>query len=376
MTSKDRILRRPALRIEQDPRHPLYLFAVTDEELLRIANVSPLRRDSHGKLFGYQRQAVTRHIRNITDYLNSKTVLFPNSLILALSRQARFTTKERHRSGASFLSVGTLAIPLPRNGGPRPAWIVDGQQRALALARTHRKDFPVAVNAFVSDDVRRQREQFLRVNSSRPLPRGLITELLPEVDTLLPSHLARRRAPSMLCDVLTSDPESPFYRLIRRSSTPLGQRRTAVVTDTPVVQMLEESLTLPTGCLFSYRNVATGEVDIHGARRVLFTYWTAVRHTFPDAWGRPPSESRLMHSAGIRSMGRLMDRVMGVVGRADQCTPKIVRRELQCIRSSCRWTAGVWEELDGLRWNEIQNVPAHIRILSKLLVDRYYANLR
>jgi DGQHR domain-containing protein len=375
MRTSGLVIRRPALRLEQDPRHPLYLFALTGEELLQIAEIARVGRDQGGKLIGYQRAAVTRHVKNIAEYLDSEAVLFPNSLILALSRKARFTPTVRRSSEVAFLTPGTIAIPVPRNGGSRPAWIVDGQQRALALARSRRKDFPVAVNAFVTDDVELQREQFLRVNSTRPLPRGLITELLPEVSTVLPPHLAIRRAPSRLCDLLNHDPESPFYGLIRRSSTPPGQRRTAVVADTPVVRMLQESLTLPTGCLFSYRNVATGEFEVEGARELLFTYWSAVRDIFPEAWGRPPTQSRLMHSAGIRAMGRLMDRVMGVAAEENRRTAKAVARELERIRPFCRWTSGAWEELGGLRWNEIQNVPAHIRMLSKFLLDCYYASL-
>ena len=74
--------------------------------------------------------------------------------------------------------------------------------------------------------------------------------------------------------------------------------------------MLEESLTTPSGCLFPYHNVTTGETDTDGIWRILVGYWSAVRDTFPEAWGKPPAESRLMHGTGIRSMGRLMDRVM------------------------------------------------------------------
>jgi len=375
MATRTRVIRRPALRLEQDRRHPLYLFALTGEELLQVADIARVGRDKAGKLVGYQRPAVTRHIKNITEYLDSDAVLFPNSLILALSEDVRFKASRQNGSDA-FLTPGMITIPVPRNGGPRPGWIVDGQQRALALARSRRRDFPVAVNGFVADDVESQREQFLRVNSTRPLPRGLITELLPEVGTVLPPQLAIRRAPSQLCDLLCQDPESPFFGLIRRASTPTGQRRAAVVADTPVVRMLEESLTTPTGCLFPYRNVATGELEVEDTREVLFVYWSAVRETFPEAWGRPPTQSRLMHSAGIRAMGRLMDRVMGAVARDNRRTVKAVTEELDRIRPFCRWTAGVWESLGGLRWHDIQNVPAHIRMLSKFLVDRYYMSAR
>src|SRR5205823_9003222 len=146
-------------------------------------------------LNGYQRPEFNTHIRNIVEYLDSGPVLFPNSIILALPSGVRFKEVRGPKVDKGYAVPGTLEIPVPRNGGPKPAWIVDGQQRALALARSRRKDFPVAVNAFVANDVQSQREQFLRVNSTRPLPRGLITEMLPEVGSVLPPHLAMRRAP-------------------------------------------------------------------------------------------------------------------------------------------------------------------------------------
>ena len=48
------------------------------------------------------------------------------------------------------------------------------------------------MNAFVADEVDLQRDQFLRVNNAKPLPRGLITELLPEVSTILPDENGRQ----------------------------------------------------------------------------------------------------------------------------------------------------------------------------------------
>jgi DGQHR domain-containing protein len=370
--SRGQELCRPALRVKQNPRHPLYLFAVTAGELLCIADVARLERDAKGKLIGYQRPAVSRHIKNIAEYLDSDDALFPNSLVLALSKGARFQATGRRTDQGSFVTAGTIRIQIPHNGGPKPAWIVDGQQRALALARSQRPDFPVAVNAFIANDVAVQREQFLRVNSTRPLPRGLITELLPEVGTVLPAHLAARRAPAKLCDVLSQDEESPFCGIIRRSSTRRNQRKDAVVADTGVIKMLEESLKSPTACLFAYRNVATGELDLDGARKVLVTYWNAVRRTFPLAWGLPPTQSRLMHSAGIRAMGRLMDRVMPPAASRAEPTVKSVMGELARVQPYCRWTSGTWEGLGGLRWNEVQNIPAHIRGLSQFLIQRHF----
>jgi len=137
------------------------------------------------------------------------------------------------------------------------------------------------------------------------------------------------------------------------------------------VQVLQDSLATPAGCLFSCWTVATGELHWSAAKRVLFTYWTAVRDVFPDAWGRTPARSRLMHSAGLRAMGRLMNRVMATVDVASPRAASQVRRELEKVAPICRWTRGSWEQLDGLRWNELQNVPAHVRMLSNLLVRQY-----
>ena len=133
-----------------------------------------------------------------------------------------------------------------------------------------------------------------------------------------------------------------------------------MITDTSIVQMLEESLTSPSGCLFPYRNPSSGETDFDGMWTVLTLYWIAVRDTFPDAWGKPPTQSRLMHGAGIRAMGRLMDRMMAAIdpGHDDAADADAVPN-LALVAPYCRWTDGRWDGLD-LRWNEVQNVPRHI----------------
>jgi DGQHR domain-containing protein len=363
-----KVIRRRALRIIQDPKHPLLLFALSADELMQVAEVSRIARDDAGELIGYQRPEVKKHVLNIQQYLDSNKgrSLFPNSLILALSSGATFTKIRGPQIGDGLTEAGTIEIPIPASGRRKPAWIVDGQQRAMALSRCKNRDLPVPVSAFIADDVETQREQFLRVNSSKPLPRGLVTELLPKVDTVLPPNLAARRVPAALCEVLSRDPESPFAGLIKRASAAPSKR--AVVADTVIIQMIQESFGSPMGCLFSYRNIATNETDFEGMRQVLYVYWRAVRETFPQAWGKDPKESRLMHGTGLRAMGKLMDRVMGPLSLRDKGTPAKVRAELQRVRPHCAWTSGTWKGLDRMKWNELQNVPGHLRMLTNLLI--------
>lgn len=364
------VLARRALRITQAAQAPLYMFTLTAEEVLQVADISRVSRDDLGDLIGYQRPEVRGHIQEITDYLDSDQPLFPNPIIMALPSTVRFTCSRGPNVSDGIAASGMLEIPLPYGNGRKPGWIVDGQQRAYALAATRRQNFPVPVNAFVADSVDVQRDQFLRINNTKPLPRGLVTELLPKISTPLPPRLSVRKLPSALCDLLNTSDESPFRGLIRRPSAGPGDRKTAVVTDTSLVEAMKESLTSPSGCLFPYRNLSSGETDLAGIWSALVLYWTAVRDTFPDAWGKPPGQSRLMHGAGIRAMGRLMDRIMASIDARQPGASDLVAADLALVAPHCRWTDGQWDGL-GLRWNEIENVPRHIHELSSFLMRTY-----
>jgi hypothetical protein len=80
-----------------------------------------------------------------------------------------------------------------------------------------------------------------------------------------------------------------------------------------------------------------------------------------------------MHSAGLLAMGKLMDRAMSAA-TVDARLDQRLRRELAKLKPKCRWTGGTWEELSGgLAWNELQNVPSHVRMLTEFLQRVYLA---
>lgn len=364
-------IERRALRIMQNPEFPLYMFTLAAEEIDQVADVARISRDAAGKLLGYQRPEKKQHVKQILEYLDAGDALFPNGLILALPETVRFKSSRGPGASDGMATSGTIEIPLPDDpDAPRPAWIVDGQQRSLALARTRHRRFPMPVAGFVAGSLDIQRDQFLRVNTVSPLPPNLVTELLPEVTGAPSPRMAARKLPSALVDVLNQDPRSPFFGIIRRSSSGPGQRNSQVVTDNSLVEAIKESLESPAGVLFPYRNMAAGTTDTEAIRDVLVTYWTAVRDVFPEAWGMPATTSRLMHGVGIRSMGRLMERVMPHV---DVRNPNALERattEVTRVEGICRWTSGSWEDL-GLPWDELQNTPRHISALSNLLARKY-----
>ena len=377
VTSKDRRARAGetlecrALRIMQNETVPLYLFTLAAGEIEMVADVARISRDEAGKLIGYQRPEKKQHVRQIQAYLESGDVLFPNGLIMALPDEVRFKSSRGPGTFDGLATAGTLEIPIPADPtAPRPGWIVDGQQRSLALARIANRDLPIPISAFAASSLELQRDQFLRVNNVHPLPANLVTELLPEVFTAPSPRLSARKLPSALVDMLNQDPKSPFHNLIRRASTDPDETRQRVVTDNSLIEALRESLDSPSGALYPYRNIAAGTTDTEGIRHLLTTYWNAVRNTFPDAWGRSSSESRLMHGAGIRAMSRLLERVVVHVDLRGKDPIPAVERELARIAPLCRWTSGTWEDL-GLPWNELQNVSRHINALSNYLVRAY-----
>jgi hypothetical protein len=138
--------------------------------------------------------------------------------------------------------------------------------------------------------------------------------------------------------------------------------------------MVRNSINNPLGALAPYKANGREGADVETMYRLLTNFWSSVRAAFPQAWGKDPKQSRLMHSAGIISMGVLMDRIYArLSGNEDDL--KAVQQELSRVVSSCKWTSGTWESL-GLGWNEIQNTPRDIKKLQDALVRAYTVGVR
>lgn len=369
-TAADRTLRLRAVRSQQGYGRQIYIFFIPGEMITQIADITRIHRDGTDRLAGFQRSEIKRHVNSIVEYLDQGEVLFPNAIILAFSPEVSFVqTRGVKPDGALNVGeAGTLSIPL-RPEGSRVAWIVDGQQRSLALAKAKNGGLNVPVIAFIAPDVATRRAQFILVNKAKPLPPRLINELLPEVDDIqLPRDLSSRRIPSVLCDMLNEDPDSPFHGLIKRVSKP--KTAMAVVIDSAVVEMIRASLKNPNGALAPYVSLGTNPSDVEGMYRTLVNYWSAVKVVFLHGWGIPPERSRLMHSAGIRAMGVLMDRIVTrSMAQPDSNTHQM--QSLKNIAPHCHWTEGVWDDL-GLAWNEVEQTTRHIRHLSQLLCQLDY----
>lgn len=363
-----RELRLPALEIRQGPRRTLYSFAVDGKVLPHFAAISRIHRENGNGLRGYQRPEVLSHIGEIRNYLESKDPMIPNSVVVAFDRSVRFEAVKSLKQETEYARSGILVVTFEDglDDERKPGWIVDGQQRVAAIREANVERFPINVVAFIAADAQEQREQFILVNSTKPLPKGLIYELLPVTSAKLPALLQRRRFPAHLLDRLNHDSDSPLKGLI---STPTSTQ--GLIKDNSILRMLENSLS--DGVLYRFRDGDSGTPNVASMLGVVKAFWAAAAEVFKGAWGIPPRQSRLMHGAGIVSLGFLMDAISD--RHRSQTTPNQVQfqNDLMPLKAVCRWTDGYWDFGPGAqrKWNEIQNTAKDIQLLTNYLLIQY-----
>ena len=361
----------PAIEVTQSPGRTLYTFAVEGKTIPAFATISRVRRHD-GVLQGYQRPEVLSHISEIRKYLESSSPMIPNAVVIAFDSRVRFEPNPRNGSEPEYVRTGTLTIPIDPDiaEDEKPGFIVDGQQRLAAIRDAALKSFPTCVTAFITNDTREQTEQFILVNSTKPLPKGLIYELLPNTEAQLPTMLQRRRFPAHLLDRLNRDERSPLFFMIQTPTTPDG-----TIKDNSVLRMLENSLS--DGVLFRFRGPDNSGNDVERMLSVLTAFWSAVKRVFADAWGLPPRRSRLMHGAGVTTLGLIMDAIADRHRHVAIPPAEVFAEDLAALKEVCRWTDGYWDFGPGRqrKWNEIQNTSKDIELLANYLLTQYKARV-
>lgn len=333
----------------------VFSFVMPGAQLTQIADLSRIKRDEKKrKLQGFQRAEIQKHVREITEYLDRGPALFPNAVILALSPEVTFTRKRGTKTAnlnVGGVEAGTLSIPV-RPEGEKVAWVVDGQQRSLALGRSKNGSILVPVVAFESSSIETHRQQFILVNRAKGLSQRLVNELLPETDdALLPRDLVASRVPSELCNLLNVTSKSPFFHRISRISEKPDKN---AIIDSAVTRMIRDRLNGTSGALLHLKGNGRESANVREMYRLLAAYWSAVAATFPEAWALPPDKSRLTSAAGIFVMGVMMDRICARIGYRNGDLDQVFRKEIGSIARQCAWTSGRWPEI-GMEWNALES---------------------
>jgi DGQHR domain-containing protein len=360
MKERKESLRVPCIAISQGKNHRLYTFAIDGKQLHSIAQISRIGRGEDFELIGYQRPEVQSHIAEIRSYLESENPMLPNAIVIAFDERVEF-----HKSGPATVNAqtGELEIPIPSELHAKPGWIVDGQQRSAALRDARIDSFPIFVTAFLTESQHEQREQFILVNSTKPLPKGLIHELLPGTDAVLSRALEQKRIPSGLLHQLNQTPASPFYQTIKTPTAPDGY-----IQDNSVLRMLSNSL--QDGALYRVSLAATDDAKAKVMYDCICEFWQCVVRAFPEAWNLPPRKSRLSHGVGITSLGYIMDAAYDRHRRNGRPLSEVFEECVDTVRPHCAWTSGFWEFGGGVsrKWNEVQNTPKDCQLVANHLL--------
>ncbi|MGC3524727.1 DGQHR domain-containing protein DpdB [Pseudomonas aeruginosa] len=339
------MLRFAAILAHQSPSHQVLSFAATVEQVMAIASIDRVKRDERGHLQGFQRPLVSRHIREIRDYLERPDSVMPNAIVLAFTNGVRVVNAD----GAY------VEIEVDVSNGP-VGFVVDGQQRLSAMAGLPGRDFQLLVSALICDSPEELRRQFILVNNTSPLPKSLIYELLPAVGGLPKRMTARARA-ARVVELLNFDARSSLLGQIKQHTNPLG-----IIGDTSIQKMIMNSLS---------DGYCRTVIDQDGGEEKCFLavseFFAAVQDVFKTAWvGHTPRTSRLVHSAGIISMGYVMDQLCAT---AVPLAP-LFKLGLKKIEKKTAWISGQgdWQFQSGARpWNGIQNLHGDIHTLSDYL---------
>lgn len=354
-----KIIKAPCIKVAQGEKKTIFSFVVNGKDIPKFASVSRISRSNKGKLAGYQRPEIAEHIRDIKTYLEKSDSMLPNSIVIAFNRKLKL---DNEQSAGGQVSTGLLEIPI--EGNKKAGWIVDGQQRAAAIRSLSCKSFPVSIVAFESKSVDEEREQFLLVNNTRPLPKSVVYELLPSIGNSVPAKLKKRQKACRILEKLNLDEGSPFYFRIKTATS--AHAESANIKDMSVLKMIENSM--ENGALSKSQN------NIGRTLKILDNYWAAVKSFYDKAWELPPRKSRLTHGVGIVSMGYIMDAAAYKLFDKWQVPPmNAFLSELKILGKQIPWSEGEWRFSNSMivPWDELQNTSRHIDLVANFLIRLY-----
>lgn len=358
------MIKKTALKVEQGCNVALFVTTMNIAEIESICTISRIFRSSDNMLKGYQRPELRRHVDNIAAYIESDNSVIPNSIIMCL----------KSKTDVKLNSDGSHELIIPNEANS--AVLVDGQQRVAALKQSGRQDFYYPVCILVNDDSEFERQQFLLINSAKPLSRSLIYELLPHASGVFNEELTRRRLPSLIIQLLNYDPDSSLNNLVKLTTNPEG-----LIADNSLMKMVDNSLR--EGALYDVCEMTDGTYSANHcdeAVTLLSSYFSAVREVFYDDWGKKPKDSRLFHGVGIISLGQLFDEIYYSyqVKNQQEVFFEYCVKQLFLLKPYCSWSHGYWEfgkDTDGekivRKWNQLQNLSQDISMVTRYLTTIY-----
>lgn len=353
--------------VAQVLHHPngkeLYSFTMDGKRVLQdIATISKVKR-IEGSFIGHQRDEVKPHIKNIQKFIEHPKSYIPNPIVLAFDTRTRFVPQAIEGFPNN---IGILEIAL--NSENPTGLVIDGQQRLTAIKHANVESYPLFVSAFITDSEDECREQFLNVNSAKPISNDLIFEM-SAYSTTRPHHVI-----SQIIEKLNYLESSPLHKRIKQPTNPAGD-----VAQNSIKTLIENSIHTK-GLIATLLQEVNGEMEdfLDITTESLILYLSAVKVVWNDIWDSPPKDSKLLAGVGVNALGYMMDSIFRVYTDIKPESAPIVPpkaffiQELQKIQPYCHWTQGTWQFVDTQRrWNELQNLGSDKNLLINYLHQCY-----
>jgi len=146
---------------------PLYLFTAKASTLNEIVRLTHRSREQRLAL---QRTLDRRRLKHIALYLQQKSSLIANNIILNFDEQVHFQPEPVK----GVQNAGFIHVP----DGERCATILDGQHRLMGFQYCDHLDFELAVIGFLNLDQRQAADVFTVINTTqKPLQKSLLLDI-------------------------------------------------------------------------------------------------------------------------------------------------------------------------------------------------------
>ena len=305
-------LRTFALRFRQKrPDVNLYSAVVPLKDLLGRGLPDTYRHDNRE---GYQRPLTPSRLRQVSTYLREEEGVLLTSLLLCI-RQPDHASFEAAGIESGGGEPGVVTIP-----AGVPLWLVDGQHRLSGLERALTKDkakwladYPLPVTIVEGIDAYEEMRYFHVINTRQKgvptdvVDRHLLAMREAEGAALLEREGERnylRARATKLCDLLNSDPASPWYGTIimpgeKRRPHHLMRQHGMVSSLDPVV-----------------RDSFVKRLTDEEAGRLLLNYWCAARERWQSAFEEPQAYV-IQKALGAGALHQIMPDILEVCRSAD-----------------------------------------------------------
>lgn len=349
-----------ALRFRQKrPDVSLYSTVLTVTQLLERCRPDTYRHDNRQ---GYQRPLTPSRLRQVSSYLQQEEGVLPTSLLVCIRKPDQVAFEPAGLNGGAG-EAGMLTIP-----SGVTLWLVDGQHRLFGLERALVKDklkwvaeYPLPVTIVEAVDAYEEMRYFHVINTRQKgvptdvVDRHLLTMREAEGATLLEREGERnylRARATKLCDILNSDPASPWYGVILMPSE--KRRPHHLMRQHGMVSSLDPMV----------RDNFIKRLTDDEAGKLLLNYWGAARDRWQSAFEQP-QEYVIQKALGAGALHQIFPDVLELCRNADDFS----REKMGEILAEIGRSAGFWHSERG-HYMVRQSGARYVKALAEYLRSR------